>query len=109
MSHNSQPLRGVVLDANTTFTLTEFCEVCGVETELVLEMIGEGVIEPVAARPGDYEFSGEALFRAKRALRLVSDLGVNWPGAALALDLLDDLDRHERQLNWFRERLRRRR
>lgn len=109
MKHGEQTLRGVVLDANTTFTLTELCEVCGIETHVVLEMVGEGVIEPAATRIDEYEFTGEALLRAKRALRLVSDLGVNWPGAALALDLLDELERHEHQLHWFRERLRRRR
>lgn len=105
MSHDKE-MRGVVLDSNTTFTLTEFCAVCGIETELVLEMVGEGVIEPAAGVGDDYAFSGEALLRAKRALRLVGDLGVNWPGAALALDLLDELARHERQLEWLRARRR---
>lgn len=101
-------LRGIVLDSDSRFTLTEFCHVCGVETELVLEMMGEGVIQPLAQRDDDYEFSGEALLRAKRALRLVGDLGVNWPGAALALDLMDELEQHRRQLAWFRQRHRRR-
>jgi chaperone modulatory protein CbpM len=84
-------LRGVVLDSRTTFTLTEFCRVCGVERSLVVEMVSEGVIEPMVA--GDtWHFHGEALVRAKRGLRLVRDLHVNWPGAALALDLLDQLE-----------------
>lgn len=90
-------LRGVVLDEHVTFTLSEFCQACGVETELVVEMVDEGVIEPAAAEP-EWRFYGASLVRAQAALRLVRDLEVNWPGAALALDLLDELDRLQRRL-----------
>ncbi|MGE0624810.1 MAG: chaperone modulator CbpM [Pseudomonadales bacterium] len=85
-------LSGVVLDTRTTFTLVEFCSACGVEQRRVVEMVEEGVIEPIADQ-ADWRFHGEALLRAKRALRLVRDLGVNWPGAALALDLLEEIER----------------
>lgn len=88
----SKVLRGVVLDRRTTFTLHEFSRACGIERSLVIEMVNEGVIDPVDPR-SDWRFHGEALVRAKRALRLVQDLGVNWPGAALALDLLEQLER----------------
>lgn len=85
-------LSGVVLDRRTTFTLVEFSSACGVERERVVEMVEEGVIEPISEHE-DWRFHGEALVRAKRALRLVRDLGLNWPGAALALDLLDEIER----------------
>lgn len=93
---SSRQLRGIVLDERVTFTLREFCDACGVRSQLVLEMVAEGVIEP--ARPSDPEwrFHGHALVRAQRALRLVRDLDVNWPGAALALDLLDEIERLNR-------------
>jgi len=89
-------MSGIVLDTRTTFTLVEFCSACGVEQRRVVEMVEEGVIEPVPDGP-DWRFHGEALLRAKRALRLVRDLGVNWPGAALALDLLDEIERLQRR------------
>lgn len=85
-------LSGVVLDRRTTFTLIDFSTACGVERERIVEMVQEGVIEPISEH-GDWRFHGEALVRAKRALRLVRDLGLNWPGAALALDLLDEIER----------------
>ena len=88
-------LSGVILDRHTSFTLVEFCQACGVTTELVVEMVQEGVIEPEGARRRDWRFHGEALVRAQRALRLVDDLQVNWPGAALALDLLEELERRD--------------
>lgn len=90
-------LSGVVLDATVSFTLVQFSEVCGARLEDVREMVAEGVIEPRGAGAGDWCFSGEAVVRARSALRLVRDLGVNWPGAALALDLLDRLEAAGRQ------------
>ena len=93
MSTTEIEVHGVVIDEHTRFTLREFCSVCGVQTEKVLEMVEEGVIEPQGPRPDDWVFPGRALVRAQAALRLVHDLRVNWPGAALALDLLEDLER----------------
>ncbi|MEX2495679.1 MAG: chaperone modulator CbpM [Woeseia sp.] len=86
-------LDGIVLDERVTFTLHELSDACGVQTELVIEMVEEGVIEPAAQLEREWQFHGESLVRAQRALRLVRDLEVNWPGAALALDLLEELDR----------------
>ena len=86
-------LDGIVLDERVTFTLHELSKACGVRTELVVEMVEEGVIEPVAQLDTEWQFHGHSLIRAQRALRLVRDLEINWPGAALALDLLEELDR----------------
>lgn len=95
-TENRELLNGVLLDSRTTFTMVEFCSACGVEQRRVVEMVEEGVIEPIADQD-DWQFHGEALLRAKRALRLVRDLGVNWPGAALALDLLEEIERLQRR------------
>ena len=94
---NTEHLSGIVLDTTVTFSLNQVCRACGMQQELVLEMVGEGVIEPVGDQPSDLRFTGETLVRAQRAARLVRDLDVNWPGAALALELLDELDRLERR------------
>jgi chaperone modulatory protein CbpM len=93
---SSDQLRGTVLDEQVTFTLHELCDACGVRRQLVIEMVEEGVIEPAQRSEKEWEFHGHALVRAQRALRLVRDLDVNWPGAALALDLLDEIERLSR-------------
>ena len=77
-------LRGVILDRETTFTVREISHACGVERSQILTMLEEGVIDALPGTSGPV-FHGEALVRARRAVRLVDDLGVNWPGAALAL------------------------
>lgn len=88
-------LRGVILDSRTTLSLQEFCHACGAEETTIVTMVEEGVIEPIGPQH-EWQFPGDALARARCALRLVHDLGVNWPGAALALDLLDRLEQAER-------------
>jgi chaperone modulatory protein CbpM len=97
MAERSQgSLRGIVLDEKVTFTLRELSYACGIQTELIVEMVDEGVIEP-AASDTEWTFHGDSLVRAQRALRLVRDLDLNWPGAALALDLLDELERMQKR------------
>lgn len=96
-SSREDKLRGIVLDEHVMFTMHEFCHACGVQTELVVEMVQEGVIEPAAVQEDEWQFHGHSLVRARRALALVRDLDVNWPGAALALDLLDEIERLSRQ------------
>ena len=89
-------MRGVVLDHQTTFTFGELRRAIRADEHFVLELIEYGVIEPIDGRQ-ERLFHGEALLRAHRARRLMRDLGVNLPGAALALDLLDELDRLRRR------------
>lgn len=90
---SKESLRGVVLDERVTFTLGEFSQVCGVQRELIVEMVEHGVIEPAEVVETEWRFYGPSLVRAQTALRLVRDLDLNWPGAALVLDLLEELER----------------
>ena len=88
------PHTGVVLDETLTLTLHEVCEVCGVEESVVVEMVREGVAEPIEAG-GGWTFTGVAVARLRTAYRLQRDLDVNLAGAALALDLLEEIHRLE--------------
>ena len=96
MSQQLQSFTGVVLDERTQFTLRELCSACGVHAELVVEMVEEGLLHPHGRAPEEWSFPGSAVVRARTALRLVNDLRVNWPGAALALDLLEEVERLRR-------------
>jgi chaperone modulatory protein CbpM len=96
MARKTDSVHGIVLDEQVTFTLHELSHACGVRTELIIEMVDEGVIEPAGLPEPEWRFHGHSLVRAQRALRLVRDLDINWPGAALALDLLDELERMQK-------------
>lgn len=88
-----QQFSGTLLDERTVLTLREMCTACGVHAEIVIEMVEEGVLEPRGADPAEWRFPGSAVTRAQKALKLSRDLRVNWPGAALALDLLEEIER----------------
>ncbi len=80
---------GVVLEE---LTLAEIGRACAVHVECIVDLVDEGVLEPLGRDPQCWRFSGAHLRRATVALRLRRDLGVNLAGAALALQLLDELE-----------------
>lgn len=87
-----QPQSGCVLE-QTRLSLSELCAVCTVNSALVLEMVQEGILEPVGGTAADWSFSGTSVRRVRVVRDLQHDLDVNLPGAALALDLLEELER----------------
>ena len=84
-------IQGPVVEEEVHLTLVELCQACSADEEHVMTWVFEGVLEPVGESPQDWRFSGESLRRARLALRLSSDLELNPPGVALALDLLDEI------------------
>jgi chaperone modulatory protein CbpM len=87
----------VVWDDNRTLSLKEVCIRCGVEQQLIEEMVAYGIIEPLSEAGPQWHFGGSCLRRVITVVRLQQDLGVNLPGAALALDLMDQLARYRRR------------
>lgn len=85
-------ITGLILEEQTELSLADLCRACEAETDRIMELVHEGVLAPAGAAPGEWRFSGMHLQRARVALRLQNDLDVNLAGAALALELLDELD-----------------
>lgn len=93
MSRKNTPVDAEPLDARGPITLGELCRACGIEADYVIEYVEVGVIEPQQGRePREWRFEPNALSRLQRAVRLHRDLAVEPHGAALALDLLEELD-----------------
>jgi chaperone modulatory protein CbpM len=82
----------IILEEQTGLTLTEICRACAVRVEFIVGLVDEGVLEPSGREPHRWRFSGTQLRRATVALRLQRDLGINRAGAALALQLLDEIE-----------------
>ena len=81
----------IVAHEHFELTLVELCEACGVHAERLIEMIQEGVLEPQGVAPASWRFDALALERVRITMRLQRDLDLNLAGAALVLDLLDEL------------------
>ncbi len=95
----SNLLSGDVLEEEMLLTLGELSRACRLPAERILELVDEGVIEPVGRNPVQWVFQGVCVRRVRCAQRLQRDLGVNPAGAALALDLLEELERLRARLN----------
>lgn len=81
-----------VLDERMEFSLRQICHYCDLESEQVMEMVTEGIIEPRGSEPADWRFNGYMLKRVQIATRLRRDLDINLPGIAVILDLLNELE-----------------
>jgi chaperone modulatory protein CbpM len=91
-----QVVDSFVVEDITELTLEDLCRACAAQADIIIELVSEGVIDNMATPqdvpPEHWRFTGLHLHRAKVALRLQRDLGVNFAGAALALDLMDELE-----------------
>lgn len=89
--------QGVLLDDDLEISFSELCATCHVHAELVIQLVEVGALEPFGKEQAQWRFSGTAIRRLMRALKLQQDLDINLAGAALALELLDEIDRlHDR-------------
>lgn len=88
----SRSLRGKLLDESIELTLAELCRACQLPAERVLEFVEEGIVEPHGRDPARWRFRSTSILRVRRAQRLIRDLGVNTPGVALALELLEEVE-----------------
>lgn len=100
---STTPKRGATRTATaepaSELTLLEVSRCCAVQTGFVIEMIEEGALAPLAgSAPESWRFSTMQTRHVTVAARLQRDLGVNPAGAALALQLLDELETLRAQL-----------
>ncbi len=96
------PLQGEIPGYDTPLTLEQLCRSCGLPREQILLLVEEGIIEPqaVAGRSAQeyWQFHWKTVTRVRTSARLQNDLGVNLPGVALALELLERIEALERRL-----------
>ena len=84
-----------------------FCEETDLTVACVIEIVEHGILEPQGADPGDWRFNDFELGIAKRAVKLRSDLELEWEGVALALELLEEVRQLRAENRMLRQRLER--
>lgn len=94
---------GEIMEEDVEMSLTEICSTCELTEAQVIELVEYGVIEPQGKQPAAWRFRGICVRRIRSARRLQRDLGVNAAGAALALDLLEELEELRMRLARFEE------
>lgn len=81
-----------ILEEDVQISLAELCHACAVHAERIIDLVEQGVLEPVGVDSVHWIFSGESLIRARTAIRLEDELQVNAAGVALALELMQEIE-----------------
>ena len=90
----NQPLSGAIFEESELLTVAELSRICAVDERHIVELVDEGVVSVVEIGTTEWRFSGTALRRTRLALRLERDLELNLAGVALALDLMEEVERY---------------
>ena len=85
-------------------TARELARLAHLHPEMVERLVDWGLIDPAKRKP-QLLFPETAVPRIWRIMRLRRDLGVNWAGIGVVLDLLDKIEKLEREIAWLRKRL----
>jgi chaperone modulatory protein CbpM len=95
-------LQGEIPGYDIPLTLEQLCRSCALNQDQVMLLVEEGIIEPktpgARGTPQDWQFHWKSVTRVRTSARLQRDLGINLPGVALALELLERIDALERRL-----------
>jgi len=94
-------IRGQLIEEETVISVDELCRHCAVKVEEIITLVQEGVLDPAdevvrVERAASWQFHISSVRRVRTVVHLQRDLGVNLPGAALALELLDRIAELER-------------
>jgi chaperone modulatory protein CbpM len=94
---DDQAITGTIFDQSAILSISDLSRMCQIDERHIVEFVEEGVLNVIEIS-SEWRFTGDALRRARLAVRLERDLELNLAGVALAVDLLEELQRLRREL-----------
>jgi chaperone modulatory protein CbpM len=94
---DDRALSGSLFDESARLSIGDLSRMCCVDERHIVEFVEEGVLRVVDIS-SEWRFTGDALRRARLALRLERDLELNLAGVALAVELLEEISQLRREL-----------
>ena len=76
---------------NVLYTTNSVCYSYHLSEEAINEMVSWGIAKPYGEKPEKWLFTHKDYERIGRAIRFKQNLGINTPGAALALKLIEEI------------------
>ena len=86
------------MNSNIVYTTYAICSSHEISNEILSDMVSWGIATPSGTTLKKWLFSQDDYDRIGCASRFNKDLDINIPGAAMALELLDELDKIRREL-----------
>lgn len=80
-----------MLNDNVFYTTNAVCYSYKLKPDTISEMVAWGIAEPSGNKPEKWLFTHEDFERIGCASRFKDELEINTPGAALALQLIEDI------------------
>ena len=96
-------MTGEVLSEERKLALEDICETCGLPESKVITYIEEGVVEVQGDDFRLWRFSEISMIQIQKAYRLEKDLRLNPAGAALALELMSQIEDLKNQLKHLQQ------
>jgi chaperone modulatory protein CbpM len=91
-SKKTELLSGDLIGEDEEISLAQLCRACELSEEEIIQLVDQGIIDPLGPEPAEWRFISVSLRRVRITRNLQRDLGVNPPGAALALELLEEIE-----------------
>lgn len=85
--------------------INELCESIRLSEDVIIQIVEHGIIEPAGNIPENWQFSLHMVTTTRKAMRLHHDLDIDWPGIALALSLIDELEQLRLEKKTLQQRL----
>lgn len=85
-------------ETRSSITYSELCQIEGIQSELVLDIVEYGIVTPIEPTQDDeWRFESSSVYWIKKASRLHSDLEIDWIAVAMVIELLQQKDKLEKE------------
>jgi len=90
MHNNDSPVTEII-EPDTELDPSTICRACNLSSEVLIEWVEAGVVEPRESGRREWRFSVAQLQRARAARRLQRDLELHTSSLPVVLDLLEEV------------------
>jgi MerR HTH family regulatory protein len=91
-------------DLDEPLSCETIAEIVGARCSLVMRLARHGLLETIGTAGGEPMLPRRSVIQLRRMQRLRRDLGVNFTGAAVILELMSRIEQQNRQLQEMRDR-----
>lgn len=96
-------MKNNLLNTAAEMTLQQLAEKCQIEEPQIITYVEEGILTVEGNTPTEWRFSELSVVHIEKAKRLERDLGINPAGAALAFELLSEIDDMKQELKLLKK------
>ncbi len=89
---------GIIIEEEEIISLIHLCRYCNLSQEEIVELVNEGILEPIGGPKHEWQFNFSTVRRVKKAKRLQKDFDLNLSASGLVIHLLDRIEELESKL-----------